>query len=494
MDSISRYRGAPDRAKPPHGRIAPVRSSSLSSVIRIAHQPPPLAGAVACIALGLAAPTAARAHEIPSSVTVRAFVKPEGTLLRFLVRVPLEAMRDFEFPTRGPGYLDLKAAEPLLHRAATQWLADYVAFYEAGTRLPAPRLAAIRVSLPSDPSFRDYDDALAHLTGPLLPEETTLPWRQALLDVWFEYPIAAATSDFSIRPAFAHLGLRTLTVLRFLPSGKPERAFEYLGDPGLVRLDPRWHQAVRRFIELGFHHILSGFDHLLFLLALVIPFRRVWSLVPIVTAFTVAHSITLIASTAGLAPSSLWFPPLIEVLIAGSVVFMAIGNIVGAKSDRRWMVAFGFGLVHGFGFSFALRETLQFAGSHLVTSLLSFNLGVEVGQLLVVAVAVPVLNVLLRRVVAERIGIVIISVLVGHTAWHWMTERRAVLIQYRFAWPAIDAAGLAALLRWLMLLALIGGAAWLLREIFGRIAERVGRQASSPGAPGSDLASSGGTS
>ena len=122
---------------------------------------------------------------------------------------------------------------------------------------------------------------------------------------------------------------------------------------------------------LGFDHILDGVDHLLFLLCLVVPFRSFWALVPIVTSFTVAHSITLIASALGLAPSALWFPPLIETLIALSIVLMAFENIIGAQLNRRWMIAFGFGLVHGFGFSFALSESLQFAGAHLLTSLLA---------------------------------------------------------------------------------------------------------------------------
>ena len=93
--------------------------------------------------------------------------------------------------------------------------------------------------------------------------------------------------------------LRTTTVLRFLPPSGGERAFEYVGDPGLVRLDPRWHQAALGFVRLGFGHILDGIDHLLFVFCLVIPFRRIRPLVAIVTSFTVAHSITLIASASG---------------------------------------------------------------------------------------------------------------------------------------------------------------------------------------------------
>jgi hypothetical protein len=415
---------------------------------------------------GPASPLVATAHEIPADVTVRAFVRPEGQRLRFLVRVPLEAMRDIRFPLRGPGYLDISGADPMLRDAATLWIADYVALYEEDARLGDPRIVATRISLPSNRSFGAYADALAHVTSPPLPGDTDLPWEQALLDVLFEYSIESDESRFSIDPAVAHLGMRTITVLRFITPGGTERAFQYSGNPGLVRLDPRWHQAVRRFVELGFLHILDGFDHLLFLFCLVIPFRRLRPLIPIVTAFTVAHSITLIASAFGLAPGALWFPPLIETLIALSIVYMAFENIVGARLEYRWMLAFGFGLVHGFGFSFALRETLQFAGSHLITSLLSFNVGVELGQLFVLLLAIPVLEVVFRHVVAERMGTILLSALLVHSGWHWMTDRGSQLMQYRFRWPALDAAFAVSLMRWLMLILIVGGVAWLLRRLY----------------------------
>ncbi len=103
-----------------------------------------------------------------------------------------------------------------------------------------------------------------------------LPPAQALLDVLFEVPIASDQSDFSIDAQVAHLGIRTVTVLRFRAAGKPERAYQYSGSPGIVRLDPRWFQAAFRFIVLGFDHILDGLDHLLFLFCLVVPFRNFW--------------------------------------------------------------------------------------------------------------------------------------------------------------------------------------------------------------------------
>jgi HupE/UreJ protein len=442
-----------------------------------------------------------RAHDIPNDVTVQTFVRPEGQRLRLLVRVPLAAMRDMDYPKpRGAtraDLLDLGRADATLRDAATLWIGDFIDVYENEERLGKPEVAAVRAALQSDRSFTSYDQALAHVTGQPLEPDAEFVWAQGLLDVLFEYPIQSDRSRFAIEPRLARLGIRTLTVLRFLPPGGAVRAFEFYGEPGLVRLDPSWHQAAWQFVKLGFFHILDGTDHLLFLGCLVIPFRRLRPLIAVVTAFTVAHSITLIASAYNLAPDALWFPPLIETLIATSIVYMALENIVfasegapgthGAQSaasqpvlaglaglalKRRWLVTFGFGLVHGFGFSFALRQTLQFAGSHLLTSLLSFNIGVELGQLLVLLLLIPVLDVLFRYVVAERLGTVMLSAIVAHTAWHWMTERYGVLRQFRFEWPVVDAAFLASAMRWAMLLVIAAGMYWL---VFGVLRAGKGR-------------------
>ena len=399
------------------------------------------------------------AHDIPRDVTVQAFAKPEGTRFQLLIRVPLKAIMDVEFPRREREFVDLARIDPSLRDAARIWLANKVELYEGDTRLANPRIVSTRLSLESDGSFAAYEDALAHVTGPALPENTTVFWEQGLLDVLFEYPIQSDRSRFSIHAAFDRLALRVVTALRFMPPGGIIRAYELEGDAGLVRLDPRWHQATARFVSLGFFHILDGTDHLLFLLCLVIPFRRPRTLIPIVTAFTAAHSITLIASAYNVAPDALWFPPLIETLIAMSIVYMALENIVAANVTRRWIITFGFGLVHGFGFSFGLQHTLQFAGAHLLTSLLSFNVGVELGQLVVLALVVPVLDVLFRFVVAERVGTIILSALVAHTAWHWTADRFGVLRQ--FPWPAVTAGGMATLAGWLMALVAVAAIMWL---------------------------------
>jgi hypothetical protein len=412
----------------------------------------------------------AAAHEIPADATIQVFVKPASAHLQMLVRVPLKTIRDLEFPERADGYLDVEKLAPQLGDAAKVWIADFVEIQEGETRLPNPRIAATQLSLESDRSFASFDAALDHVTGPRLSGSSHVVWNQLLLDVLLEYPIQSDRSRFSIRPGLERFAARVVTVLRFLPPGGAVRAYEFTGDPGMVPLDPRWHQAALGFIRMGFVHILDGTDHLLFLLCLVIPLRRLRPLLLVVTAFTVAHSITLIASAYGVAPDALWFPPLIETLIAVSIVYMAFENIVGTSSHRRWMMAFGFGLVHGFGFSFALREKLQFAGSHLATSLLSFNIGVELGQLLVLILLIPALQALFRFVVAERMGTIILSALVAHTGWHWMLDRGAIL--GRFQPPALDAAFLAGALRWLVAILILAGAIRLvLRKLRTRSAD-----------------------
>ena len=383
--------------------------------------------------------------------------------------MPLRAVRDIEFPERGGGYLDIERLSPQLPDLASLWIVNSLAVYEGGERLGNPRVAATQLSMESDRSFASFEEALAHVRQPKPAGSANLVWSQVLFDVLLEYPIRSELSAFSIRPALQGLADHVVTVLRFVAPTGLVRAYALEGDPGVVPLDPRWSQAAVRFVRLGFLHILDGTDHLLFLLCLVIPFRKLRPLIWVVTAFTAAHSLTLIAPAFQFAPDALWFPPLIETLIAASIVWMAFENIAGNnKAERRWMMAFGFGLVHGFGFSFALRETLQFAGEHLVTSLLAFNVGVELGQLLVLAILIPALGFLFRFVVAERIGTILISAFVAHTAWHWSVQRWEQLRKFQFEWPSIDSATLAGAMRWGMLVVVASGLAWASMRIRAR--------------------------
>ena len=207
----------------------------------------------------------ATAHDIPTDVKINAFIKPEGHRLELLIRVPLAAMIEVDFPTRGAGYLELARADEALRNAAKLYLIDNITLYENDVPLPPPRIVDARVSLASDRSFASYDAARAHVAGPPLANDLDLYWNQQLLDVLLEYPIRSDQSEFAIHPRVDRFGQTVSTALRFLPPGGAVRAFEFHGNPGLVRLDPRWYQAALRFVESGFWHIIEGIDHLLFL-------------------------------------------------------------------------------------------------------------------------------------------------------------------------------------------------------------------------------------
>lgn len=382
----------------------------------------------ACIALFLCllailAPPAI-AHDLPGEMRVHAFVKPEGDRLHVLVRIPLALLLNVDLPKQGPGYLALAQIEPGIARAieATDKGID---LFEDGRRLPMAQGQG-RISLPSDRSFDSFDIARALLRGPRLPDNSYVFWNQGYFDAYLEYPIQSAQSsftfDFHIAPG---LGDRLKVDLRYISPEGVVRAYDFSAGSDPIALDPRWQQAAWSFVKSGFAHILDGPDHLLFLLCLIIPFRRLdWNLVGVITAFTVGHTITLLLAAYRFVPAGDWFVPLVEFLIAASILYMAVENLVRPDMRRRWMVSGLFGLVHGFGFSFLLQSQLQFAGSHLLLSLLSFNIGIELGQVLVLLIAMPALILLYRtHVASEKVITAVLCLLIGHTAWHWLTER-----------------------------------------------------------------------
>lgn len=177
------------------------------------------------------------------------------------------------------------------------------------------------------------------------------------------------------------------------------------------------------FFRLGVLHILTGYDHLLYLAGLIVACRGFRSILPIVTSFTLAHSCTLALATVG----AVNLPPsIVEPLIAASIVYVAVENLFlrGREPRRRWITAFGFGLVHGFGFAGLLRE-IGVGGPSLplAVPLFSFNLGVEAGQLAVVATALPVLAWSRRLPRFEAAGLPALSSLVAAFGTYWFVER-----------------------------------------------------------------------
>ena len=157
-------------------------------------------------------------------------------------------------------------------------------------------------------------------------------------------------------------------------------------------------EVVRLYLLTGIEHIFLGYDHVAFLVAIVLWARRVWPVFKIVTAFTVAHSITLSLAALNVVvlPSSF-----VEPAIAASIIFVAAENFFSRNVDGRWMVTFAFGLIHGFGFASALQE-FGLPPTAVVPALAAFNIGVEIGQLAIVSVVVPVLVYLDRLLSAEQ--------------------------------------------------------------------------------------------
>jgi hypothetical protein len=133
---------------------------------------------------------------------------------------------------------------------------------------------------------------------------------------------------------------------------------------------------------------------------------------------------------------------------------MALENIIGVDFRRRLLLTMLFGLVHGFGFSYGLSEQLQFAGTHLLVSLFAFNLGIEIGQLVVLAAMLPAYALLTRYVLPGRAGTIIVAALIAHTGWHWMGERWETLS--RLPLPDPTASDAVVLLLWIAGLALAG--------------------------------------
>lgn len=178
------------------------------------------------------------------------------------------------------------------------------------------------------------------------------------------------------------------------------------------------------FFKLGVEHIWLGYDHLLFLFALLVVCRTVRSGVAIITSFTIAHSVTLGLATLHIVDlPGRWVEP----LIAASIVFVGIENVVrrGSEPRGRWALTFGFGLVHGFGFASVLRDLgVGSAGDgSIALPLFAFNLGVELGQLAIAAVALPLLAWLRKRDAFVRKGVPALSALVALAGLYWLLER-----------------------------------------------------------------------
>ena len=406
------------------------------------------------------------AHDIPDEIAVQSYVRPQQNQLQVLLRIPLLAVADANLPKDGTGYLAMPYIDEALREAANQ-ISNGIVFLEGDERLTRYEMANARISLPSDRAFDTYEAALSRVRGAKLPDTTQVYYNQGFLDLELHFPIRSETSPFAMRVLFGRgLANRTATYINFIRPDGGVRAFRIHDDTPLVHLDPKLFQAGWVFVKAGFYRFLDGLDHLLFVVIVALPFRRVREVVKPFAAFAAAHSIALALGAYGIAGIDTWFAPTVGALIALSLVYVSIENAVAGGSSgfrsgilaHRWAVALVFGFFHGLGFAIALQESLQFAGSHTIAALVSYNVGLELGTLIILAIILPASSLVFSQSAIERAGLMVTSVLIGHAGWHWMTER--LEIARMSSWPVMDVNVLLVIVRWLLAATVIGGAAW----------------------------------
>lgn len=188
-----------------------------------------------------------------------------------------------------------------------------------------------------------------------------------------------------------------------------------------TKITPSKRHSFSEFFVLGIHHIWTGYDHLLFLFALLIVCDSFKSIAKIVTCFTLAHSLTLALATLNIVQIS---SRIIEPTIAASIVYVGLENIFRHGHPKgRWLLTFAFGLVHGFGFASVLREMEIAKAGSVVVPLVSFNLGVEVGQIAVAAIVLPVIWKLKKQPTFAPRWIPACSALVAAAGAFWFIQR-----------------------------------------------------------------------
>jgi len=184
---------------------------------------------------------------------------------------------------------------------------------------------------------------------------------------------------------------------------------------------PQKRRSFSNFFVLGIEHILTGYDHLLFLFALLIVCDNFKSIAKIVTCFTLAHSLTLALATLDIVQIS---PDVVEPMIAASIVYVGLENILRSGHPKgRWLLTFGFGLVHGFGFAGVLREMQIAKAGSVVVPLVSFNLGVEAGQIAVAALVLPLIWWLKKKPAFAPRWVPACSALVAVVGTYWFIQR-----------------------------------------------------------------------
>ena len=370
------------------------------------------------------------AHHALGPTTATCFFKLDSGEAHFLIRIPLTALETVGFPLT-ERELDLANAGPAIQSVLGELRRDVV--IEEDGRVLAPSQAVGRLSLPSDRSYQSYDTAVRHV-GEGMPTGMTIYAEQGFFDAHLTYPISSPDARFAIRSnAFPELGDYLTLAVRFIPIGIDSRVVNITSQTGSVQLNPAWYGAAADFVMRGEGFAIRNVEYLLFLLCILVPLPRPRQFIAMLLTFTGAHCATLLGLGYARIPAGPWFPLLVQTGVAASIVCMSLATIIGTNRRGPWITSWVGGLVFGLQFSFAFKERLQFAGDNSVVSLISFMAGIEISQLLILAVAFPLVAVLRRYVFVGRTGMIVLLAVIALIAWPWMLERGEMLS--RAHWP-----------------------------------------------------------
>mgnify|MGYP003337189501 FL=1 len=401
------------------------------------------------------------AHDLPTDVKALTLARVVDQKLVLMMHVPMAAvMREVDWPLHGP-YLDLNRSEGATRQAAQLWLVDPLQARMGGQSLPPARLTHARISWPSDTSFQSWEGAHRHLTETAPLSDRDLVPQHQYLDARMVMELPTEDAELELNFHLDRLGLRVQHELRIRTEQGKERLLLLTGPSTWVNLNPGVATSLNNFVMLGVEHILSGFDHLLFIGGLLLGAARLGQLIWTLTGFTVAHSLTLAMAALGWVPERLWFAPAVEWLIALSVLWVSIDVALWSERERRARWAMAMGLIHGLGLSAALREALPMAGEHHALALVGFNLGVELGQLALCLWVWPVLK-WLRTQPRFEVMRWILCLAIAHIAWHWGEDRWAALVPFvsTIAWLDWVGEWLHSIWFWLLWLAVVVWATW----------------------------------
>jgi hypothetical protein len=399
-----------------------------------------LAFLLMCAAAGAAQPTM---HDLPQDTLMHAFLEVRGTEADLWVRVPLDLLHGISWPTNRGEYAIAESREAV--NQAVDALGHALMLRQNGARL-IPNSSGGHFSALGDPSFSGPTTARASFGKPSDPS-LKIAFDLGYLDAHFSYAVRDVPSVFTIRSRVAE-DLQDLSRLeiQFVPATGIGTAMGISPSSGEVALDPGAAQAAVGFLWVGMQSLLRSADCMLLLACLMIPVGKLRDFSAIFAAFVVGNAISLLGASLGFAPEQTWFTALAMTVSAVMIFLLALGNIFGAHPRRRRLWTGIFGLLWGFEFANILAEKVQFAGTHSRVALWFFALGLDIGALLASTILFAALAVVLRGARAGRIGIVVLSVIAAHVAWHWMIDRGTVF--WQMPWPRMTAASFYHVMQW----------------------------------------------